>query len=127
MFKFSKEMLKNIRNVSVGVIILTAVMILVFAVIGKFDMPVLWGALLGCGFTIFNFFLLSISVQNAVTKSEKGAQGAMGVSYMIRLALTAAMVILAIKMPVFNYVAAVIPLVFPRLIIMILNAGRKGK
>lgn len=125
--KFSNDMRTNVIKVSIGVIILTAVMLGVFAVIKKFDITVLWGALLGCGFTVFNFFMLSVSVKMSVDRSKNGAQGLMGVSYTVRLMLTAAMVILAIKLPVFNYIAAVIPLIFPRLVIMILNIGKRGK
>lgn len=125
--KFSNDMRANIIKVSMGVLILTALMLVIFAVIKKFDITVLWGALLGCGFTILSFLMLSVSVQMSVDRSKNGAQGLMGISYTVRLMLTAAMVILAIKLPVFNYIAAVIPLIFPRLVIMILNIGKRGK
>ena len=46
-------------------------------------------------------------------------------TYTLRLLLTAAMVIAAFKIPQINWLAAVIPLLFPRLIIMVLNL--KGK
>lgn len=125
--KFSNDMRANIIKVSMGVLILTALMLVIFAVIKKFDITVLWGALLGCGFTILSFLMLSVSVQMSVDRSKNGAQGLMGISYTVRLMLTATMVILAIKLPVFNYIAAVIPLIFPRLVIMILNIGKRGK
>ena len=34
---------------------------------------------------------------------------------------------MAIKLPCFNYLAAVIPLVFPSIIIKILNISKKGE
>ena len=60
-------------------------------------------------------------------RSKGGAGSLMALSYFIRLALIAAAVVWAIKAPYFNYLAAVIPLVFIRLSVYILNfSDRKG-
>lgn len=56
------------QKIAGGTLILSAVMILVFVLIGEFDLTVIWGTLLGCAAAIGNFFLLGLSVQQAAEK-----------------------------------------------------------
>ena len=116
-------MKNDILQVAVGTVLLGILMDILFALFGKFGPSVFLGTLLGCGFTLLNFILLAISVSGAVEKqSGKTAGNFMRISYLLRLLLTAAMVIFAIKAPYINYLAAVIPLTFPQITILI----RKG-
>ena len=43
-------------HIAMGVLCFSAVMNLVFALLGRWEPPVLWGSLLGGGFAILNFF-----------------------------------------------------------------------
>lgn len=114
---FSVETKKEIKKMAVGILALTVIMVAAFALAGFFSMGVVYGAALGAGFAFLNFFLLALSVQKAASSSPKAAQGTMGASYLARYFLTGAVVVLGIKLPVFNYLAVVIPLIFPRIII----------
>lgn len=122
----SKVVLREIKRVGICTAVLTAVMLVVFAIIGKFNTAVLYGALLGFLINYFNFIIMSISVEKSLSKSKAGATSAMGISYFFRLAIIAVAVYFAIKSPHINYVAAVIPLIFTRLSVYILNFTNTG-
>ncbi|MBQ4110864.1 MAG: ATP synthase subunit I [Clostridia bacterium] len=117
----SKSVIKEIGRMAIGVLVLYVVMLLIFLVAGYFDSKVVLGGLLGSIYAIINFVLLGFSVEKSVGKGTKGAQATMGTSYTLRLILTAAVVLWAIKAPYFNYVATAIPLVFPRIVIYVLT------
>lgn len=119
---------KETLRIGLGTIICTAAMLLVFFLIGKFDLTVLYGGLLGGGFAVLNFFLLGLSVQRTTSQEDaKKAQAKMQMSYTLRLLLMAAVVIVGIQLPCFHWVAVVIPLIFPRLIIFFLGIKPKRK
>lgn len=123
----SGAVIREVKRVTLCVVALTAVMLLIFAVAGHFNLPVLYGALLGCAVSAVNFLVMSFTVEKSMERSKGGAGSLMALSYFIRLALIAAAVVWAIKAPYFNYLAAVIPLVFIRLSVYILNfSDRKG-
>ena len=122
----SVEMKQELFRLAIGILILTAVMVVCFALFGFFDLTVLWGALFGCFAAMLNLVLLALSIERAVSGGSPGrAKLSMGTSYTLRMLVIGAVVILGIKLPVFNYAAVVIPLVFPRLVIMALELGRK--
>lgn len=117
-------MKKNILQVVAGSLILGAAMDIVFLVIGRFDLSVLWGTLLGIACASLNFAFLAATVAKSLGKG-KAAGGYMGTSYLLRLFFIGAVVIFAIKSPYINYIAAVIPLLFPRVIIIVLQGIMK--
>lgn len=140
-------------RIAKGTSIFTIVMLLVFALLNKFDLTVLWGALLGSFTAVFNFFLLGLSVQKAADmmkgvefppepeETEDGeetsappappevaqAKQRMQVSYTFRMIMLAAVGILGLTLPCFHAVATVVPFLFPRLIIYIWNMNNKKK
>lgn len=102
--------------VAIGEAIGTAAMIGVFALLGKFDLSVLWGGIAGALLATANFFLLSLFADMAADKAEKqdvaGGQKLIQLSRTGRqLALFAALILCAVS-GVFNLLALVIPLVF---------------
>lgn len=122
----SKALKKEAITMTVGMVVLCAIMLAVFAVLGYYDSRALLGALLGGTYAVINFILLGITVQlSTKKKSAKAAQSFMGASYTLRLVLTAAVVIIGIKVDIFNYVAVFIPLFFPRIVIFFSNILRK--
>lgn len=68
LIKLQPAVKQETRRIAYGTLILTAIMIVVFIVIGRFDLTVLWGALLGAAAATGNFFLLAVSVQQAAEK-----------------------------------------------------------
>lgn len=123
----SKETVKSIQKIAAGVFILTLLMLAVFALSGHFGSGEVLGALIGASEAILNFVLLGITLEKTVAKDKKGASSLTGLSYIGRLMLTAAVVIWAIKAPYINYIAAIIPLVFPQIIIKIIGVAEKKR
>ena len=132
------------KKIAVGTILLTVLMIAVFLVIGQFDYTVLLGALLGCAAAIGNFFLMAVSVQKAadsmprLPREEEAPEGEgeeeterplsdeakiagkkMQASYTVRMFLLAGVAAIAAGFPIFHTAAALIPLLFPRIVIFI--------
>ena len=132
------------KRIAGGTLILTAVMLIVFMLLGQMDYTVVLGALLGAAYAIGNFFLLALSVQMAAEKMngshpaplpevEEGeeasevpmspeaqsARKGMQLSYTWRMLLLILVAVVAIKVPCFHAIAALIPMLFPRVIIFI--------
>ena len=131
----SPEMKKQLREILGFVLAFGFVQLCVFFILGRTAVEVpflkaLAGTAAGCAVAMLNMLLLAIGIEKAVDKGEKGAQSARGGGYMQRLAVIAVYVFAAIKLPgVFNVWAAIIPLTFTRIAIMIINlknAGRKA-
>ena len=55
--------------VAIGVEICTAVMILVYVLLGRFDLSVLWGGLVGALLSIGNFFFMALGASKAADKA----------------------------------------------------------
>lgn len=117
---------KEVIRMCAGISVMSVLMLLVFALFGRFDTPVLYGAILGTGITVLNYFLLALSVSYIANATPEKAKLFMHISYFLRIILIAAAVACAIRLPFFNYIAAVLPLIFERLVIIIMHS-RDGK
>lgn len=107
-----------------------AVMLLVYAVIGRFSLPVLWGGLLGGVLAALDFLFLSIAVTRAADRAEATGEAAKAKlsiqsSSAARLLLMALILIGALKLELCDPIAAVLPLLFPRPCIMLFEFFRK--
>ena len=139
----------EIKKMALGVSLLTVLMLAVFLIIGKFDLTVLFGAILGCGSAIGNFFLMALTVQKItddmpvlssqdtddeasnddaddadaekkeqpISDEARQAGKKMQLSYTLRMFLLAGIAALAVASPVFHTVSALIPMLFPRIVI----------
>ncbi|MEG1801096.1 MAG: ATP synthase subunit I [Oscillospiraceae bacterium] len=123
--KLDAEVVKQVKNIAMYNGALTAVLNLVFFFIGKWDYTVLLGSLLGYSMSLISFIFLGISIQKAMEKEQKQAQAYMQSTYIGRMALTVVMIVIAITVPAINWVSAVIPLVFTRISIMLMNFIKK--
>lgn len=116
--------------IAVWVIIFSAVMEAVFLIGGWWDYTVLLGNLLG-GFTaVLNFFLMGLTVQNALGKEEKEARDLVKLSQTLRMFMQLAFAAIGFLIPIFNIIAVLIPLLFPRVAIMLrpfFNKQMEGK
>lgn len=141
------------KRIAVGSVFLSALMLIVFGILGKFDLTVLLGAALGTFAAVGNFFLLALSVQKAAEKMNgsplpsyeeaetqkenandeltadtpeiRQAKRQMRASYSGRLMLLALVGILGLALPCFHAVATVIPFLFPRIVIFIYGVTNK--
>lgn len=110
--------------IAVWVIVLSIVMQAVFWAVDFFhpdfawDYTVLLGNLLSAVAAIGNFFLLGMTVQNAVTKDEKDARNYIKFSQTTRFFGQLAVALIGLLVPCFHPLAVIIPLLFPRVAIM---------
>ena len=123
--KLQKAVVDETRRIAIGSAIGTLIMLAVFAAIGRFDSTVVLGALLGYVTAVLNFFLLSVTVQQAAgdiqgDEEERVSRGKrlMRTSYSMRRLLQGVVIVVALLVPCFNWVAAVIALVLPHLSIV---------
>ena len=127
----TRRTITEVLKVAAGNFILGAATVLVFILIGKFSRGVIWGALLGNVFVSLSFLWLGFSVERNVAKDPKNAKARVSATYTLRLLAAAAMVFIAIKVNIFNAVAAIIPLFYQRFVIMFvgfrLNRKAAGK
>ena len=118
---------KETLMIAVGTVILSALMQVVFILIRKWDLPVLWGTLLGTAAAILNFFLMALTVVKCIELAPDKAALKIRVSQGGRLMMLAVIAIIAAVLPCFNLYAAVIPLLFPRIVIMFWQLTHKGE
>lgn len=98
---------------------LTALMELVFLVLGHWDITVLWGGLLGAFAAILNFFLMGLTVQKAVGKEPKDASRLMRASQSMRMLMLVCFCAVGAAVPAFHLLSTLIPLLFPRFGVML--------
>ncbi len=109
---------KETLHIAAGTGLMTAVMLLVFLLLGRLTLPVVLGALLGACFAVLNFFLLGLTVQGALrTGDENRSKMKMQLSYTLRMLLTLAVLLVGFSVPWFYWLSTVLPLLFPRLTI----------
>ena len=115
--------------VAAGVLLCTAVMVGVFAMLGKFDISVLLGGAAGALLSVGNFFFMAVGITLAADKAEKQEVNAGKLlarnSYMLRLLVLAVLLFACAKSGIFNLIALVLPLVFVRPTLTISEFFRK--
>ena len=104
---------RELRLVGLWVLGLSAVMELVFALLGQWSWKVLAGNLLGAAAAMGNFALLCRTIQKAVGQDEKTVKTRVRASQQLRLLMQAAVAVAGFLIPIFNPWAVVIPLLFP--------------
>ena len=124
-----KLVLKETVLIAIGEAICVALMCLVYVLIGKFQLSVLLGGLIGLLVATGNFFALAVVATLAADKAEAGdpatGQKLMRSSYPIRLLVMAGVLILCAKSGVFDVIALVLPLIFVRPILTVAEFFRK--
>lgn len=112
-----------------GEILLSAIMVGIFALAGHFDRSVLLGAVVGTLLATANFFLMALGADFAADKAEKqnvkGGQALIQLSYIGRLIGLFLVLVLCALTKIFNLFALVIPLVFTRPILTVSESLKK--
>lgn len=117
--KVDKTVIKETQYIISFVIIFSVLMQAVFLIIGKWNYTILLGNLWGAAVAIGNFFVMGLFVQKAVTQDEKDARQTVKASQSLRFAGIFVLTVIGILIPFLNSIAVVIPLVFPRIAIML--------
>ena len=134
--KPQEAVVKETGHIAIGTLILTAVMLAVFAIIGRFNLNVLFGGLYGCALAVANFFFLGLTVQRIAESAQTGreevepdavklAKLKMRQSYMLRMLLGAGLLIVGIAVLKLNWIACFLPLIYPRITIMAMDVFKR--
>lgn len=125
-----KIALRETLYILVGVAVLTAVMFGVYALLGRFGLPVLLGGIVGAVLSVGNFFFMAVSATLAADKAEKqdvdGGKNLMRASYPFRLLVVGGLLVLCGFSGYFDLIALVLPLAFVRPVITLSAFFRKG-
>ena len=123
-----KAVYKETLLVTVGVLLCSALMVGVYALLGYFSFNVLFSALGGSAVIIANYFFMAVTVSLAADKAEAGdpkkAKNMISLSSMVRLLLMGGALFVGIKAGA-NVVALALPLVFLRPVLMLGEFFRK--
>lgn len=122
---------KETIYIAVWTVLLSLLIHSVFLILRKWDYTVLTGNIAGIILAVMNFFLLGRTVQNALSKEGDDAKNAMKVSQLLRyLMIIVGIAAVAVLKQYFNTVAAIVPLIFPRIAIAfrpLFNKKEEGK
>ena len=123
-----KIVYKETAIIAVGELILSGIMVGIFAALGYFQMNVLWGAVTGCAIMIVNYFFMAVTVSLAADRAQQGeveqAQKMVQLSSAVRLVVMGVALFLGIKLGA-NVLALLLPLLFARPILMLSEFFRK--
>jgi len=129
MIKPEKAVRDNTLYIAVVTTIFSVLMQAVFLILGRWSLSVLFGNLLGLATAVLNFYLLGLTVQVAVTKDEKEAKNFMKLSMTLRTFGILIVMIIGIVVDrflhIFNPIAMLIPLLFPRVAIALYPVLRR--
>ncbi len=119
MRKIDATVLRETLFIAVWVILFSAVMESVFLIAGAWDYKVILGNILGIIAAVLNFFLMGLGVQSALGKSSEDAAKLMRMSQSLRMLMLFVFAAIAVLAPIFNIISALVPLLFPRIAIML--------
>ena len=108
----------------------SAVMLVVYALAGRFTTAVLLGGLLGTVIAVGNFLALSITVSNALDRAAAGdnsvkARMSIQSSSVVRTAILAVIYVLLFRAEVCDPLAALLPLLFAQAAIKLIEFFHK--
>ncbi len=124
-----KIVLRETAVIAVGEAICCGIMVGIFALLGKFDLKVLWGTLIGYGLTVGNFFMMAVGTSLAADKAQE--QNVSAGKNLIRASMGLRYVVLFVLMFAFaesglcNVLSLVLPLAFVRPVLMFGEFFRK--
>ncbi len=121
--------LKETGVVLAGEAVCIALMLGVFALLGRLDRPVWIGAAVGLILAAGNFFMMAVSAgsasERAAAQDVKGGKQLMRSSYMLRMGAIAVILFVLVKAGVCNVITAILPLLFVRWILTVAEVFRK--
>lgn len=120
--KLHKATQRETMRIAIGVTVLTMLMHIVYLIIGKWTMAVLYGSLIGAGYAIINFFIMGLTVQKmASNPDEKKAKLQFQFSYSVRQFAMFVVAGIGLLVPFIDGVAVIIPLLFPKFVILFMQ------
>ena len=112
-----KETINVAKSTTIGVVIMWVVFLLLSILLPDFwafEYTVFPAGICGGLVAVLNFLLMGLTVQKvAACEDEKMAQSMMKASYSRRMLLQVVWIIIAIAAPCFQFIAGILPLIFP--------------
>lgn len=125
---------RETARVAAGVFALVAVMLAVYAIIGKFSVPALLGGVYTGLLTVVNFFIMGMTVQGITNRAAEKARteqeiaeltlemkNRMKLSYNLRMIALFALLVAGISVFKFDPIATILPILFPTIVIRVLQ------
>lgn len=126
-----KFVIKKLIMLGISETVLVAIVSVVFAVLDKFDMTVVIGGIAGAILAIANFFFLAMAADSAADSAAaqdvKTGTNKMRSSYMMRMIVIFAILLILAKTGIANPIALVVPFFAVRPLIMVDEFFRKPK
>lgn len=132
--KPDRTVLQQTARLAVGTAILAALMLAVYAVLGRFNLRVLGGALFTCALGIANFFLMGLTVQGIAERAAEKQrdetemahfttqmENRMRLSKNLRMIALFALIVVGMKLFGFDPLASILPIAFPTVVIRVLQ------
>ncbi len=117
------------RTIVLGQLVCCAVMVGIYALLGRFSFSVVLGALAGGTLATLNFFVMALCADIAADKGQqkdvKGGQALIQMSYLGRLVVLFLLLVLCAKSGLFDLIALVLPLIFVRPILTVAEFRKK--
>ena len=128
----NRDVLRQVGGLAVALLVCIAVMLAVYALLGRLDRLVLLGAVFGWILAVGNFLSLSITVSNALDRAANGGspqkvQLEIQTSSVVRPLVLALIYIVLFRAKVCDPVAALLPLLFAQVAIKVLEFFRNDK
>lgn len=124
-----RVVLRETGVIAVGVAVGVAIMVGVFALLGRFNMQVLLGGVFGGLLAVANFFFMAVStslaMDKAVNQDVQGGQKQVKMNYGLRMIVLFVILFALVKSGLCNPLSSVLPLVFVRPTITIAEFFRK--
>ena len=115
MIKADETVKRETMYIAYFCIVLSVLMQAIFIVLKKWDYTVVLGNLLSLFVAVFNFYLMGIAVQKAVSMDVSDAKKIMKSSQGLRNILMFVVLAIGVTAPIFNTVAVIVPVFFPRI------------
>ena len=128
----NRGVLRQVGGLAAALLVCIAVMLAVYALLGRLDRMVLLGALFGWLLALGNFLSLSITVSNALDRAANGGspqkvQLEIQTSSVVRPLVLAVIYIVLFRAKICDPVAALLPLLFAQVAIKVLEFFRNDK
>lgn len=132
--KPDREVLRQTGRIAAGVAALVALMIAVFAILGRFTLGVLLGGVYTGALSVANFFLMGLTVQGIANRAaeevrdeqemaafSKQMENRMRLSRNGRMIALFALIVAGIRLFGFDALATILPIAFPTAVIYALQ------
>lgn len=110
--------LKTVVSISKGVLFLDAIVLVILAITGMISKTIIISLGFGSIYAILNLRLLSLALEKALKMAPSRAQIYASSQYFLRMALTAVVILLALKADYLNPIAVIAPMFFPKIVIL---------